>query len=56
MKLVFKDDDILLVWLYVEISNLFSQSELSLYTTRLSNNASPFFTDAELLTCGILLS
>ena len=53
MKLVFKDDDILLVWLYVEISNLFSQSELPLYTTRLSNNASPFFTDAELLTCGI---
>lgn len=53
MKLVFKDDDILLVWLYVEISNLFSQSELPLYTTRLLNNGFPFFTDAELLTCGI---
>ena len=53
MKLLFKDDDILLVWLYVEISNLFSQSELPLYTTRLLNNGFPFFTDAELLTCGI---
>ena len=48
MKLKFDDDDSLLIWLYVEISELFSQSELPLYTTRFSPNTTPFFTDAEL--------
>lgn len=53
MKLKFDDHDTLLIWLYVEISQLFSQSELPLYTTRFSPNHVPFFTDAELFTCGI---
>jgi len=53
MKMKFDDHDSLLVWLYLEISELFSQSELPLYTTRYSNNHVPFFTDAELFTCGL---
>jgi len=53
MKLKFDDDDSLLVWLYLEISKLFSQSDLPLYTLRFSPNHIPFFTDAELFTCGI---
>jgi aspartate/glutamate racemase len=53
MKLRFDDHDSLLIWLYVEISDLFSQSELALYTTRFSPNRVAFFTDAELFTCGI---
>ena len=53
MKMKFDDHDSLLIWLYVEISGLFSQSKLPLYTTRYSNNHVPFFTDAELFTCGI---
>ena len=51
MKLEFDDQDSLLIWLYLEISALFSQTELPLYTTRFSPNHVPFFTDAELFTC-----
>jgi len=43
----------LLIWLYLEISELFSQSELPLYTLKFSLNHIPFFTDAKLFTCGI---
>jgi hypothetical protein len=39
-----------LIWLHLEIDNLFTQTELPLYTERLSNNAYPFFTDTELFT------
>ena len=53
MKIKLDDDDSLLIWLYLEISDLVSQSELPLYTTRFSPNHVPFFTDAELFTCGI---
>lgn len=53
MKSNFNDPDFLLIWLYLEISALFSQSELPLYTARFSPNHVPFFTDAELFTCGI---
>ncbi|MFQ5753782.1 MAG: IS982 family transposase [bacterium] len=53
MKLKFDDSESLLIWLYLEISELFSQSELALYTIRFSPNNVPFFTDAELFTCGI---
>jgi len=53
MKLQFDDYDSLLIWLYVEISDFFAQTELPLYTMRFSPNAVPYFTDAELLTCGI---
>ena len=47
------DHESLLIWLYLEISDLVRQSELHLYPLRLSNNKNPFFTDAELYTCGI---
>jgi hypothetical protein len=53
MKLKFDDRDLVLIWLYVEIDQLFAQTELPLYTERLSNNAHPNFTDAELFTCAI---
>jgi len=53
MVIHFNDRDSLLIWLYVEISNLFSQTELPLYTARFSNNFVPLFTDAELLTCAV---
>lgn len=53
MIMKIEDYDSLLIWLYLEISSLFAQSELPLYTLRFSNNASAYFTDAELLTCGI---
>lgn len=53
MKLKFADHESLLIWLYLEICDLFRQSELPLYTERLSNNNVPFFTDAELFTCCI---
>ena len=51
-ELKFDDSESLLIWLYLEISELFSQSELPLYTRRFSPNHVPFFTDAELFTCG----
>lgn len=47
------DRDSLLIWLFLEISDLFSQTELPLYTARFSNNYIPFFTDAELFTCAV---
>jgi len=53
MKVKIDGHDFLLIWLYVEISELFSQNELALYTMRFSPNYIPFFTDAELFTCGI---
>ena len=53
MKLKFDDEETLLIWLYLEISKLNSQTELPLYTTRFSPNYIPFFTDTELFTCGI---
>lgn len=53
MKLKFDDRDLVLIWLYVEIDQLFAQTELPLYTERLSNNAHPVFADAELFTCAI---
>lgn len=53
MKLEFDDRDSVLIWLYLEIDKLFAQTELPLYTERLSNNAKPDFTDAELFTCAI---
>ncbi len=53
MKVKIDGQDSLLIWLYVEISELFSQSELPLFTTRFSPNKIPYFTDAELFTCGI---
>lgn len=45
------DRDSLLIWLYIEISEYYNQSELSLFTARFSNNYRPYFTDAELLAC-----
>ena len=53
MKLKFDDEETLLIWLYLEISKLNSQTELPLYTTRFSPNYIPFFTDTEFFTCGI---
>lgn len=53
MKLKFDDRDLVLIWLYLEIDKLFAQTELPLYTERLSNNATPSFTDAELFTCAV---
>jgi hypothetical protein len=54
MELKFEDDhESLLIWLYLEISDLVRQSELYLDPLRLSNNHVPFFTDAELFTCCI---
>ena len=41
MKLQFVDYNILLIWLYVEISNFFAQTELPLYAMRFSPNAVP---------------
>lgn len=53
MRLKFDDCQSLLIWLYIEISELFSQTELPLYTERFSNNRVPVFTDAELFTCSV---
>ena len=53
MTIYVDDRDSLLIWLYLEISNLFGQSELPLYTARFSNNSVPVFTDAELFTCAV---
>ena len=53
MKLKFDDLDTFLIWLYTLIDNLFTQTELRLYTMRLSNNNYPYFTDSELFTCAI---
>ena len=53
MKLTFDDNDSLLIWLYLLIDSLFTQTELPLYTERLSNNKYPFFTDVELFTCAV---
>jgi hypothetical protein len=53
MKLKLHNRVFVLIWLYLEIDNLFTQTELPLYTERLSNNAYPFFTDTELFTCAI---
>ena len=51
MKDQIPDRDVLLVWLYVEISEKCKCDQLSLFVIRLSNNQSPNFTDAELFTC-----
>jgi len=53
MKIEFDDIDTLLIWIYLFIDNLFTQTELSLFTMRLSNNNCPHFTDTELFTCAI---
>jgi len=53
MKIKFNDRDIFLIWLYIFIDNLFAQTELKLYTMRLSNNGHPYFSDSELFTCAI---
>lgn len=53
MKIKFDDTDSLLIWLYIFIDNLFQQTELLLYTMRLSNNNQPYFSDTELFTCAI---
>jgi hypothetical protein len=53
MKLKFIDRDSLLIWLYIEILEIYQQSELPLFTVRFSNNYKPIFTDAELFTCAI---
>jgi hypothetical protein len=50
MKLKLHNRVFILIWLHLEIDNLFTQTELPLYTERLSNNAYPFFTDTELFT------
>ena len=53
MKRKFDDIDSLLIWLYIFIDKLYNQTELPLYSLRLSNNSVPFFTDTELFTCAI---
>lgn len=54
MDLKFDDDhESLLIWLYLEISDLVRQIEFNLYPLRLSNNNVPLFSDAELFTCCI---
>jgi len=45
------DRDSLLIWLYIEVTDCYNQSELPFFTARFSNNNKPFFTDAELLAC-----
>ena len=51
MNLYNIDRDLLLIWLYTEISEYYQQTELALFTARFSNNYKPIFTDAELLAC-----
>ena len=51
MKVHISDRDTLLIWLYLEISNICNSKQMSLFVIRLSNNQSPIFTDAELFTC-----
>jgi hypothetical protein len=53
MKLQSLDHDDLLIWLYLLIDPLFKQTELPLFTERLSNNKNPRFTDVELFTCAL---
>ena len=53
MKSEFQDRDSLLIWLFLLIDTLYAQTELPLYTERLSNNRFPFFTDQELITCAV---
>jgi hypothetical protein len=53
MKTNFDNIDTFLIWLYLFIDDLFQQTELPLYTMRLSNNQEPYFTDVELFTCAI---
>ncbi|NUO80207.1 IS982 family transposase [candidate division KSB1 bacterium] len=53
MKITLNDRDSVLIWLYVEIDQLYTQTDLFSYTERLSNNATPFFSDVELLTCAV---
>lgn len=53
MKTNFSDVDSFLVWLYLTIDNMNTQTELALYTERFSNNCVPHFTDTELFTCAI---
>lgn len=53
MKLIIKDRDCLLIWLYLLIDRMYKQTELQLYLLRFSNNNTPIFTDVELLTCAI---
>lgn len=53
MQLARSRPDELLIWLYLVIEKCFAQTELSLYTERLSNNRLPYFTDAELFTSAI---
>jgi hypothetical protein len=51
--LYFPDFDSLLIWIFVLIDDMNRQTELPLYTERLSNNNIPRFYDSELLTCAI---
>ena len=53
MKRKFDDIDSLLIWLYLFIDRQYNQTELPLYSLRLSNNCIPLFTDSELFTCAI---
>ena len=53
MKYKHDDVDSLLIWLYITIDNVNTQTELHLYTERFSNNRLPCFSDNELFTCAI---
>jgi len=53
MMIKFSDVDSFLVWLYLTIDDMNSQTELALYTERFSNNCIPCFTDTELFTCAV---
>ena len=53
MKIDFPDVDCFLIWLYSTIDDMNTQTELSLYTERFSNNSVPYFSDNELFTCAI---
>jgi hypothetical protein len=53
MKYKFEDVDSLLIWLYLTIDSMNTQTELPLYTERFSNNRIPHFSDNELFTCAI---
>jgi len=53
MKSKFDDVDSLLIWLYIIIEDMNTQTELPLYTERYSNNRIPYFSDNELFTCAI---
>lgn len=53
MQLSRSQPDELLIWLYLIFEQYFTQTELSLYTERFSNNRLPYLTDAELFTSAI---